>query len=502
VTVTGTGPGTGRLGVIAERTEVHFQQGKTLMLRIDLLRECEDTPSACAEVCADGDCLEPWRGPPDPLPKSDVDAGGADASDQDAGAEDAGDAGGVTDAGDAGAPDAMIDAGPIDPCALPNVTCFNDAPSNFDPSILGAALASNGALNVMCADAVFDSTTLSYAGSCDRDLEAVEITQADGVRAVVIPVTAMTIESTGALRLVGDRPVIFAVFGDVTINGTLDASADKNVPGAGGNVSCTVGNGARGVSQAAMNDGSSGGGGGAFGSVGGSGGRADVGGRIPSPIASSLGPSVAGGAVEGDGTLVPLRGGCAGGAGGQKATNGLVFGGAGGGAVQVSAAGQMSVGGVITAGGGGGEKALLLEDGGGAGGSGGAIRLEAQTLVVASNAWISANGGGGGGGFDYDAVDANPGAGANAPPSNAAGGVGGPGDNLGGRGGNGAGATVAAQAGGNATLGNQFNGAYGAGGGGGGGGVGRIRLRDNTRASSACVVPGNFSPMPVVACGG
>jgi len=504
ITVRVTGARNDATVVIAERSEVHFQQGKTLMLRIHLLRECKDTQSACAQVCTDGECVVPWTGPPEPIGTTDADAGGDDAGGTDAGYEDAGDAGGVTDAGDAATPDAMIDAGPINPCMNTDQTCFNFdyVPSNFDPTLLHATLSSNGALNVSCLDAVFDSTTRMYSGMCVRPLESIEIMQAGGVPAVVIPLTALTIGTNGALRVVGNRPVIFAVFGDVNIIGLLDASARMNVPGAGGNVLCApppttgpwmdTGTGQPGFIQSGADRGGSGGGGGAFGSVGGAGGRADV---LGNP-----GSLPAAGMVEGDDTLVPLRGGCRGGAGGQEATNGAVFGGAGGGAIQLSVAGMLNISGTIVAGGGGGQRALLLEDGGAGGGSGGAIFVEAQSVVSTTTAWISVNGGGGGGGYGHDAMGGNPVAGANAPPRSTAGGTGGAAVNLGGRGGNGAGASTAAQAGANAQQGIPLL-QFGAGGGGGGGGVGRIRVRDVARASNNCAFDGNFSPAAVVACG-
>jgi hypothetical protein len=499
VRVTGTG------GVTAERSEVYFQHGKTLMLRIDLSRACKTNPSACARACkvADSDCLTPWTGPPM------MDAAGLDASDNDASGADAGDDATIGDAADDAAGDAMVDAGPIDPCTV--ATCFNYVPSNFARApfdsvtsrltALGAALTSNGALNVSCADAVFDSTTLMYMGTCSKALVAVEITQSNGVPAVVIPVTALVIGPNGVLRVVGDRPVIFAVFGDVRIDGRLDASAVGEVPGAGGNVSCTVGTGQPGVSQASgTNGGGSGGGGGAFGSVGGGGGAGDVNGSTLPPVVGVAGPLAAAGAIEGDVSLIPLRGGCAGGAGGQRDVTGLTYGGAGGGAVQVSAAGTLSVNGVVAAGGGGGQKALALKDGGGAGGSGGAVLLEGNFANLSAMAWITANGGGGGGGYDYDSVDWNPGAGADAPPDMAVGGFGGAGDNLGGKGGNGAALNLAAQGGRNAAHGTPFNGAFGAGGGGGGGGVGRIRVR-HTPSAGGCPLTGNFSPAPTASCG-
>ena len=492
---------TGKLGtstvVTAVREEVRFQKAKTLMLRVDLWSECVTSPSACSLTCdEDTPCLVPWSGPPVKLDAAASDSGptdaGSDTAVGDGGADDAR----VEDAGDAGdAGDAMPDSGFVDPCTVTDAVCFNYTPSNFDPLVLGAALAANGALTIDCADAVFDSTTLMFTGACAVPLQVAETVQAGGVPAVVIAVTSLTIEGGSTLRLIGDRPVIFAVFGPATINGTLDAGARGDVPGAGGNMFCTVGTGSNGEDQLSGNRGGGGGGGGSFGSPGASGG---VGGWASSAAAA--------GATEGDATLAPLRGGCGGGRGGwgTAADSGNV-GGAGGGAFQVSAAGRLSVGGVTASGGGGGQKGMLQQDGAGGGGSGGAILLEAGQVAISDGAWISSNGGGGGGGYDHDTVADLAQPGSDATPTSASGGDGGDRDSTGGRGGDGSGANAAATAGedGSDILVAAFPPLQqGGGGGGGGGGVGRIRIRDNTRSAAACTVPGNFSPAAVVECGG
>jgi hypothetical protein len=390
-------------------------------------------------VCSsDLACLTPWRGLPSKLDVSDAgadastDGGDGDAGDDDAGAVDA-----AVDAGGDAGPDAGSDAGDggggIDPCSLPGVTCFDYTPSNFDPGTLGAALEQNGDLDITCADAVFDSTALQLSGSCSVPLQVVEITQPGGVDAVVIPVKSLTINGGTALHLVGNRPVIFAVFGDAEIGGRLDANAMRAAPGAGGNLACTTGTGANGTDQIATNPnnkGGGGGGGGAFGTNGASGGTGGW--------ASA---TAAGGTPEGEPTLIPLRGGCAGGRGGfgSAAGSGNV-GGPGGGALQVSTAGVLRVGGVIAAAGGGGQRGMLQQDGAGGGGSGGAVLLEGRSVNLSDAVWLTANGGGGGGGFDYDSTAPNASAGNDAPVDMATGGAGGARDSSGGVGGVGSGA--------------------------------------------------------------
>jgi hypothetical protein len=97
-----------------------------------------------------------------------------------------------------------------------------------------------------------------------------------------------------------------------------------------------------------------------------------------------------------DTDLSPLRAGCAGGKG--SGVDAHWYGGAGGGAVQIVAAGKITVGptGIISAGGGGGRNISSIEGGSG-GGSGGSILLEAPDLVIHLSAALRAHGGSGGG---------------------------------------------------------------------------------------------------------
>ncbi|HEX7481292.1 MAG TPA: hypothetical protein VF331_26050 [Polyangiales bacterium] len=134
---------------------------------------------------------------------------------------------------------------------------------------------------------------------------------------------------------------------------------------------------------------------GGFGSAGGKGGGGGMSG-------ATTFRGGAAGAPEGNATLVPLRGGCAGGRGGYgdgaPSPNMGRYAGAGGGGLQLSSAFGLTVAssGRITAAGGGGQKGYADEDGGG--GSGGALLLEANNVSVDPNAWLTTNGGGGGAG--------------------------------------------------------------------------------------------------------
>jgi len=343
--------------------------------------------------------------------------------------------------------------------------------SNFDSGDSG--IVPVGAVTLGCGVSAFSSTTLAFTNWCGQPMPTPLVrTQSGGPDVVILAFDALTIAGGATLQLTGNRPVILAVYGDATINGSLDASATGVTPGAGGNVSCTPGNGAPGdngvIGSGTGGPGGGGGGGGAFGAASGAGGTTDDNqvskGGVSRP-------------AEGSASLVPLRGGCPGGQGGQGTDASTATGGAGGGAVQVSAAGTVSVGGVLSAAGGGGRNGGE-GNGGGGGGSGGAILLEGANVSLSSSAWLTANGGGGAGGNPYANTNGTDGAtGGKATDVQANGGSG---DNSAGAGGKGGAQTGAAQNGANAT------GPYGSrGGGGGGGSVGRGAIRGVTTCTAA-----------------
>lgn len=289
----------------------------------------------------------------------------------------------------------------------------------------------------------------------------VVITQVGGGEAALLITNNFILDVSGTLRAEGARPLIIAVKGNATLAGLInvDGSADGG-SAAGAGVSCAGGTGGAGATG--MRGG--GGGGGAFGdnaSAGGAGSDGSAGG--------------AGGSRVGSAALVPLRGGCPGGPGGGAS---MAAGGPAGGAVQVSAAGSLTVLGTLSASGAGGRGASTPSCGGGGGGSGGAILLEANTLTIAPGAVLAANGGGGGEGAG-SINGGNPGQTGLRNTLNASGGSGRA--VCGGDGGRGGALSGTSQAGARAGCNDA------GGGGGGGGSVGRIRLN----ALNGCTLNSN-----------
>lgn len=348
-------------------------------------------------------------------------------------------------------------------------------PSNFAPPPLADF---DAAMDVDC-DLTFDSSGALAACPGQTAPQLRVVSMSDNSQAVLVAVKGLTVRQNRTLRLIGNRPIIFAVFGDVRIEGTISAASTAAFQGAGSGaaLSCMTGVGA-GVATGG------GGAGGSYGGAGGAGGRSfdNLQGGPASPAA-------------GNATIVPLRAGCLGGAGGGA------FGGPGGragGGVQISASGSIQLvnlgglggtGGIIDAGAAGGGGGQANSAGGGGGGSGGAILLESATLVVQSRGRLTVNGGGGGEGSGDNGVTivaGNTGEDATASTTPAAGGNG-PGN--GGGGGAGAAGATAAVPGDNAAAMNA------GGGGGGGGSIGRIRLNVTQTCTLAAqsTVSGTFS---------
>jgi hypothetical protein len=254
---------------------------------------------------------------------------------------------------------------------------------------------------------------------------------------------------TGGMNVQGTRALVIVSAGDVNINELVDLNASHETPAPG---------------SAATGSGAGGNGSGLNG--GGGGGRATPGG-----IGGGGGGGAAGGAV---GDTPVLLGGFGGGQGGGANGN-CGRPGAGGGAIQISAAGKITIGGtagrIEVAGGGGRGGCETGLTGGGGGGSGGTVFLEATNGIEIKSGpsiHIDARGGGGGeGGGNGD--DGNLGDDGHAQniPAVANGGTGRPGGN----GGNGGNATTAA-----------MPGATGTSPGGGGGAVGSLFVRVKTGA--------------------
>jgi hypothetical protein len=216
-----------------------------------------------------------------------------------------------------------------------------------------------------------------------------------GPNVMVVRLRGLTVSNNHVLKLVGDKPIVFLVSGDVLVDsdGQIDASASGATPGAGGNWSCGTSQGGKGSGDSARLNGASGGGGGGFGTNGGTAGTANTDGSDHTGGIAG----VARGATD----LVPLYGGCAGGQAGDCSTAG----GAGGGAVQIAASGTLTVSGSILANGGAGATPCGSNDEGGGtgGGSGGAILLQAAMLDAPANT-LQANGGDGGMNGNYSGI--------------------------------------------------------------------------------------------------
>jgi hypothetical protein len=232
--------------------------------------------------------------------------------------------------------------------------------------------------------------TVQWCGSAPTPIAQ---DQAGGPQLLVLALRGLTVAANTTLRVIGSRPLVIAVDGDVTVEGTIDASGSGVTPGAGGNVSCGSSTGGNGSGSTGRFDGASGGGGGGFGTAGGRAGTADTDGS------DVTGGSA--GAVRGNAELEPLLGGCAGGRGGGCSTNG----GGGGGALQITASGSIDVSGTLRANGAAGATPCGQNDEGGGtgGGSGGALLLEAES-VDTSGATLQTHGGNGGRNGTYDGI--------------------------------------------------------------------------------------------------
>jgi hypothetical protein len=352
-------------------------------------------------------------------------------------------------------------SGPVDGfnCTLScRSSTFAYAPSNFTP----ASYTPPANATTDC-NATYNSTSHKFTtGSCAGQAPVIQagIAQAGGGGAVDILVfKSLTV--AGTLTLVGNNPVILAVYGDATIRGTIDASANSASPGAGGNQCAAASTGAS-TPSGLWEPGAGGGGQAAAGGTGGAS-RGGAGAPASAPQAA---------------TTVPLAGGCAGGL--PFVGDALGFSpaaGAGGGAVQISAAGLLDVSsGTIKANGGSGGAGEIGKcnvanypaqngTGGAGGGSGGTILLEGSPVTPGAT---QASGGSGGTG------------GATPMPTTQAGGVGAAGGVAGAPG----------MPGGNGTqIGSAPSGCTGGGtwsGGGGGGGSGGV-VKTNPGAACLCV---------------
>ncbi|MBN2494165.1 MAG: hypothetical protein JXR96_06210 [Deltaproteobacteria bacterium] len=329
--------------------------------------------------------------------------------------------------------------------------CCQLVPSNSE---LGELPASGPSKN---ASGSFDTVEDCQAGSMLGDCSLHERTGAPDV--CVCLVGDLQVAS---LRVMGEALLAVLAATSITVNGSLDISAQGHESGPGTDL------------QTEAKDSYYGGRGGTCGTRGGS-----------SGVEVRCTPEI-----------VPFVGGQSGqpGCGDRE-------GGGGAGGLQLSAGSRISVSGSILANGGGGQGGQSDSEGtclgGGGGGSGGAVLLEAGEVDLGGAIW--ANGGGGGGGGNNNGASGGDGQNASASSSPAAGGAGRDGAGCaffgnieGGDGGQGAVGDVAGEDG-QAYDSNQcppeppF-----VGGGGGGGGSGRVRI--NTRTGCNCT--GSITPPP------
>jgi hypothetical protein len=334
-------------------------------------------------------------------------------------------------------------------CNATPASLFPNPPSNFTESQLPADGGTSG-INVTCNTTLNTSGTpaITMGGCVTMPANVVLSSQTTASEpTLLIRTPSLTIANGSTLTIGGTRPVIFAVTGNVQINGRI------LLTNAGAPAAC--GDGGNGTVKG-------GGGGAGFGTAGAPGGDSDA--------ASTVGSA---GGLNGAATLVPLRGGCSGGDGAGPGG----IGGAGGGSIQIVASGTITISGTgsITAPGGGGTAATGTDVGGGGGGSGGAILLEAPTITLTGAAKLTANGGSGSSGEDNgtDGQPGNQGSESTASPAL------GTDQGSAGAGGNGGAGTTAPTAG-------QSDDDDGAGG--GGGAVGRIRLNATSCSGTAAVV--------------
>ncbi|MDP3231633.1 MAG: hypothetical protein Q8N26_02565 [Myxococcales bacterium] len=452
----------------------------TLMDRCELDGSCRGTQRACAQsgnvcledtgACADGGCTF--------APKPDAGCDDADSCTVADRCTAAGTCAGervscVAPACRVVAPRCNADGGCIFEAVDAGTTCdgglcsiagdclprFPYQPTNFDVVQVRAPPMTPTVLD--CGETTIDTSgtglprTTNWCGN--QVFEASIIKQDGGLDAVLVSMSGLTIGSDAGLTITGNKPVIFAVFGDVSITGQVVSKS--------GAALCTSSAGRDGTSLGLTHAGGSGAGFSTAGGVGGSG-------------ASGVINGPAGGDVEPNLSASPLRGGCSGGRGGNQSAAAAP----GGGAVQISAAGTMAINGRIAAPGEGGSGGRAGAAGNG-GGSGGLVVLEALELTISGGA-ITANGGGGGEGGAL--TEGNPGDDGRIDAAvGAPGGSGGP--LIGGNGGTG-GFT-------SAPTGGETN----TNGGGGGGSSGRLFFRGAANCSIGPQVI--LSPLPALDAG-
>jgi hypothetical protein len=359
------------------------------------------------------------------------------ASDGSSDANGAGDAAGAgdasSDASEGGAgPDALCTNVEVPPAVNvdANQWSFAGAPAWACTAAGTTTISSTGSTSA-CPAVTGDTCGGSATLDCTN---SVAQTSAGGPSVMVVRLSGLTVTNGHVIELVGDKPIVFLVAGDVIVDsgGQIDASAAGTRAGPGGSIAASCGTSTGGSGQTSSQK-SSGGGGGGFGTAGGAGGG---GGTVPAGGAA--------GAAGGAASLQPLTGGCSGGPGGSIGGTGTGgAGGAGGGAFEISASGTIAIGtgsnaAVLSAAGDGspapapGGTANNLgyyDNASGGAGSGGAILLVSPATAAFGTGGIArVHGGGSAGSFANNSTSGTPTAGTNghtADDTPAAGGNGG-----------------------------------------------------------------------------
>ncbi len=318
--------------------------------------------------------------------------------------------------------------------------------------------------------------TSSSVINTDTDPRCITFIQPGGPDACLLHVDSLSIGAGGSLTGIGTRPLIVLSEGDIAIEGLLDVSSYRGgMTGAGASfASCSF----AGLPQNDLG-GAGGAAGGSFGGLGGAGGEGDT--------DTSLGfDGSAAAGLPGPADPLPgfVRGGCAGGKGGDEGAGGIGGGGgASGGAVFLVARGRVHVmaTGVVRATGAGGTGGAV-QAGGGGGGSGGMVGMEAPQITVSGDVFAN-SGAGGGGGARISGVPTSGGPGGDGLAAVTAAG-----------GGNGASPRAGEGDGGDGTAGAQIDGTVGTssriGAGGGGGSAGVVLIVGLLKGS------GTVSPPP------
>jgi hypothetical protein len=338
---------------------------------------------------------------------------------------------------------------------------------------------SNGLATFLDDAATAPDLVLSGTATIDTDAGTIvdqsgartqpSVTVDTGLPIGMFVIKAKSFATGGTVTVTGTRALAIVVDGPITISHVISVSAPLGGNGPGALPNDATGKGGNGGNGST--EGQSGGGGGGFGTAGGRGGTGGV------PTVNGGNP----GALSGNSTLIPLRGGSTGGHPGSTSAS---YGpGGGGGAIQLvsNTSITFAANGMISANGSGAfgpNNVLCLVNTpcghGEGGGAGGGVLLEAPTLAMDATSGIFANGGGGTCGVTGTAQS-----GQNSTTPAAGQVCGG----QTGNGGNGAAGATAAQNGGNTSGDNAVGGA-------GGGGLGRIRV--NLKAG------GTFSPAGTV----